>query len=111
MGISELVFCTAVLAIAKFRLGFGIETLRTLAFVVIVFGNQATTYPNRERQRIGSSFPSLWLIGSSLVDLLIASTLATCGIAMAPLPIFVVGGTLVAAAVFAVILFNRLRIA
>ena len=118
MGISELVFCTAVLAIAKFRLGLGIETLRTLAFVVIVFGNQATTYPNRERQRIGSSLPSLWLIGSSVVDLLIASTLATCGIAMAPLPIFVVGATLLAAAVFAVILdfakvpvFNRLRIA
>jgi H+-transporting ATPase len=57
-------------------------------------------------------------MGSSAVDLLIASTLATCGIAMAPLPIFVVGGTLVAAVIFAVILdfakvpvFNRLRIA
>jgi H+-transporting ATPase len=118
MGVSELVFCTAVLAIAKFRLGFGIDTLRTLAFVVIVFGNQATTYTNRERQRMGSSRPSLWLIGSSVVDLLIASTLATCGIAMAPLPIFVVGGTLVAAAAFAFIVdfakvpvFNRLRIA
>ena len=118
MGICELVFCTTVLPIAKFRLGLGIEMLRTLAFVVIVFGNQATTYPNLERQRIGSDRPSLWLIGSSVVDLLIASTMATCGIAMAPLPIFVVGGTLVAAAVFAVILdfakvpvFNRLRIA
>jgi H+-transporting ATPase len=118
MGISELVFCTAVLAIAKFRLGLGIETLRTLAFVVIVFGNQATTYTNRERQRMGSSRPSLWLIGSSVVDLLIASTLAACGIAMAPLPIFVVGGTLVGAAVFAFILdfakvpvFHRLGIA
>ena len=43
MGISVLVFCTAVLAIAKFCLGIEIETLRTLAFVVIVFGNQATT--------------------------------------------------------------------
>jgi H+-transporting ATPase len=60
----------------------------------------------------------LWLIASSVVDLLIASTLATCGIAMAPLPIFVVGGTLVAAAIFAVTLdfakvpvFRRLRIA
>jgi H+-transporting ATPase len=118
MGISELVFCTAVLAIAKFRLGLGIDTLRTLAFVVIVFGNQATTYTNRERRRMGSSRPSLWLIGSSAVDLLIASTLATCGIAMTPLPIFVVAGTLVTAAVFAFILdfakvpvFNRLRIA
>jgi H+-transporting ATPase len=118
MGFSELVFCTAVLAIAKFRLGLGIETLRTLAFVVIVFGNQATTYTNRERQRMGSSRPSRWLIGSSLVDLLIASTLATCGIAMTPLPILVVGGTFVAAAVFAFTLdfakvpvFSRLGIA
>ncbi len=118
MGISELVFCTAVLAVAKFRLGLGIEALRTIAFVVIVFGNQATTYTNRERQRMGSCHPSLWLIASSAVDLLIASTLATFGIAMTPLSIFVVGGTLAAAAVFAFILdfakvpvFNRLRIA
>jgi H+-transporting ATPase len=117
-GVSELVFCTAILAIAKFRLGVGIETLRTLAFVVIVFGNQATTYTNRERRRLGSSCPSRWLIGSSVVDLLIASALATCGIAMAPLPIFAVGGILVAAAVFAFLLdfakvpvFKRLRIA
>jgi H+-transporting ATPase len=118
MGISELVFCTAVLAIAKFRLGLGIETLRTLAFVAIVFGNQATTYTNRERRRLWSSRPSRWLLGSSVVDLLIASTLATCGIAMTPLPILVVGGILVAAAAFAFLLdfakvpvFNRLRIA
>jgi H+-transporting ATPase len=118
MGISELVFCTAILAIAKFRLGLGIETLRTLAFVVIVFGNQATTYTNRERRRLWSSRPSRWLLGSSVVDLLIASTLATCGIAMTPLPILVVGGILVAAAVFAFLLdfakvpvFKRLKIA
>jgi H+-transporting ATPase len=118
MGVSELIFCTAVLAIAKFRLGLGIETLRTLAFVVIVFGNQATTYTNRERRRLWSSRPSRWLIGSSVVDVAIASTLATCGIAMTPLPIFAVGGILVAAAVFAFVLdfakvpvFNRLMIA
>jgi H+-transporting ATPase len=118
MGICELIFCTAALAIAKFRLGFGIEALQTLAFVLIVFGNQATTYTNRERQRLGSSRPSRWLIVSSVVDLLIASTLATFGIAMVPLPVFVVGGILVAAAVFAFIVdfvkvpvFHRLQIA
>jgi H+-transporting ATPase len=118
MGVSELVFCTAALTIAKYRLGFEIDTLRTLAFIVIVFGNQATTYTNRERRRIWSSRPSLWLIGSSVIDVLIASTLATCGIAMTRLPLFVVGGILMAAAVFAFILdfakvpvFKRLRIA
>ncbi len=118
MGISELVFCTAVLAIGKFRLGFGIDALRTLAFVAIVFGNQATTYTNRERQRLGSARPSRWLVGSSVADVSIASTLAICGIAMTPLPVFAVGGTLVAAAVFAFIVdfakvpvFHRLGIA
>ena len=117
MGVSELVFCTAVLAIAKYRHGLGIDTLRTLAFIVIVFGNQATTYTNRERRRIWSSRPSLWLIGSSAIDVLIASTLAACGIAMTRLPLFVVGEILVAAAAFAFILdfakvpaFKRLKI-
>jgi len=117
MGLCELVFCTTVLAIAKFHLGYGLESLRTLTFVAIVFGNQATTYTNRERGHLGSSRPSRWLIGSSVVDLLIASTLATCGIAMAPLPVAAVGATLAATAVFAfaadlakVPVYKRLRI-
>jgi H+-transporting ATPase len=118
MGISELIFCTVVLVIGKFHLGFEIGKLQTLSFVALVFGNQATTYLNRERQHLGASCPSRWLIGSSVMDLLIASTLATCGIAMAPLPILVVVGILVAAVVFGYILdflkvrvFNHLRIA
>ncbi len=118
MGISELVFCTVVLAIGKFRLNLGIETLRTLAFVLIVFGNQATMYTNRTRQRLWSNRPSLWLILSSAADLLIASTLANRGIAMAPLPLLVMGGTLVGAVVFAFLVdfvkvpvFHRLGIA
>jgi len=118
MGISELVFCAAVFAIGKFRLNLGIETLRTLAFVLIVFGNQATMYTNRTRQRLWSNRPSLWLILSSAADLLIASTLANRGIAMAPLPLLVMGGTLVGAVVFAFIVdfvkvpvFHRLGIA
>jgi H+-transporting ATPase len=116
-GICELVYCMAVLTTVRFRLGPGIETLRTVAFLAIVFGNQAITYTNRERGRMGSSRPSRWLVGSSVVDVTIASTLATCGIAMTAVPALVVGGTLVGAAVFAFLLdfakapvFNRLRI-
>jgi len=71
--------------------------------VIIVFGNQATNYTNRERQRLGSRRPGLWLIGSSVVDVLIASTLSASGIAMTSLPVLMVGGTLAAAAVFAFI--------
>jgi H+-transporting ATPase len=86
--------------------------------VLIVFGNQATMYTNRTRQRLWSPRPSFWLVLSSVVDLLIACTLANRGIAMAPLPWLVMGGTLGGAIVFAFIVdfvkvpvFNRLRIA
>ena len=118
MGIAELVFCTAVLAAGKFGRGFEIGPLRTLAFVVIVFGNQATTYANRERRRLWSSRPSFWLVVSSVADILIASTLAIWGIFMTPLPIVVVAGTLAATVVFAFVVdaakgpvFRRLGIA
>jgi H+-transporting ATPase len=118
MGISELVYCTAVLAVGKFRLGLGMEALQTLAFLLIVFGNQATMYTNRTRQRLWSNHPSRWVVLSSVADLLIASTMANRGIAMAPLPLLLIGGTLAGAIVFAlavdvakVPVFNRLRIA
>jgi H+-transporting ATPase len=93
-----------VLAFGFYWLGYTIDTLRTLCFVVIVFGNQATTYTNRERRRLWSSRPSSWLIASSIIDLLIASTLAIGGIAMEPLPLSVVFGTLALAVVFAFLL-------
>jgi H+-transporting ATPase len=101
MGLSELVLCLAVLVVGKLQLGFGIDGLRTLAFLVIVFGNQATTYLNRARQRMESTAPSRWLVLSSAVDVLIASTMANRGLAMAPLPLAVIGATLATAAVFA----------
>jgi H+-transporting ATPase len=103
-GVGELVFCTSVLAFGAYRMGYDIQGLRTLAFVVIVFGNQATTYTNRERRRLWSSRPSFWLVVSSVADLMIASTLAVAGIAMTPLPALVVAATFAAAIAFAVIL-------
>jgi len=102
----------------NYRLGFDIGTLRTLAFIAIVFGNQATTYNNRERRRLWSSRPSTWLVASSIADVLIASTLAVGGIAMSPLPAWVVAATLATATAFAIMLdfvkvpvFRRLKIA
>jgi H+-transporting ATPase len=99
-----LLFCIAVLAVGKFRLGFGIEALRTLFLVALVFGSEATLYSIRERRRLWSSPPSIWVIVSTVCDILIVSTLVTRGIGMSPLSIFVVGGRLVAAAVFVFLL-------
>ena len=93
MGIGELIFCTSVLVSGAYWMGFRIAALRW------------------------SSRPSIWVVVSSVGDVLIASTLAIGGIAMTALPAAVVAGTLVAAIVFAVLLdfikvpvFHRLRI-
>jgi H+-transporting ATPase len=104
MGGGELIFCAAILLFASHRLGLGIQSLQTLAFVCIVFGNQATTYTNRERRRLWSSRPSGWLLAASATDILIASVLAIGGIAMTPLPAAIVIGVLLGAAGFAVLL-------
>ena len=118
IGICLLTFCTGVLAVGRFGLTLGTEALRTLAFIVLVFGGQATIYAIRERRHLWGSRPSLLLVVSSFADIAVASTLAVVGIAMTPLPGWLVGSTLVAAAVFALVLdlvkvpvFARLRIA
>jgi hypothetical protein len=91
--------------------------LQTLAFVVIVFGNRATTYNNRVRLRLWSSRPSIWLIVSSVIDIVIAAGFAIDGIAMKSIPARAVLVTLAAAALFAVLwdfakvpVFRRLNI-
>ena len=104
MGICLLAFCTSVLAVGEFGMNFGTEALRTLAFIVLVFGSQATIYAIRERPHWWGSRPSLVLVVSSVADIAIASTLAVAGIAMARLPALLVAGTLAAAVIFAIIL-------
>jgi H+-transporting ATPase len=99
------------------RLGLGIEALQTLSFLAVVFGNEASLYAIRARQGLWST-PSRWLVLSSVADVLIASTLALCGIVMTALPIILVAGVLAAALAFALIadvakfpILSRLRIA
>ena len=117
LGISLLAFCSAILAVGKFEMGLGIDKLRTLAFVALVFGSQATIYAIRQRRHLWGSRPSLWLAVSSVADILIAATLAISGIAMTPLPAAMVAGMFAAAVALTFILdlvkvpiFARLRI-
>jgi H+-transporting ATPase len=104
LGACMLTFCTGALAVGKFGMHLGTGPLRTIAFLVLVFGSQATIYAIRERRHLWGSRPSVWLMVSSVADIAIASTLAVGGIAMSPLPVFVVVSTLAAAAAFALIL-------
>ena len=105
MGASELGFCVIVLAIGHFRMRLGLGALQTLAFITLVCGNQASTYAIRARGRIWSRpWPSRWLVGSSVADVLIAASLATLGWLMLPLPICVMCGVVAGAVTFALAL-------
>jgi H+-transporting ATPase len=104
MGAGELLFCSAVFAFGDFYLHLSLRALQTLAFVLIVFGNQATTYNNRERRHLWSSWPGRWVMISSGADIATAIVLAVFGIAMQPLPVALVAGSLAAAAAFALAL-------
>jgi H+-transporting ATPase len=118
LGLCFLTFCVAILAVGKFELRLGIEALQTLSVVAIVYGSQATIYAIRDRHHFWGLRPTVWLVLSSIADLLIISTLAFRGIAMAPLPISVLACEFVAAFAFWLILdglkipiFARLHIA
>jgi len=104
MGLCFLAFSTAILAVGKYELHSGIEALRTMCVVGIVFGSQATTYVIRGRQHLWGLRPSLFLVLSSIADVLIIATLAVCGIAMAPLPLAIIASELVAAIVFGLLM-------
>jgi H+-transporting ATPase len=104
MGVCLLVFCTGVLAVGKFAMNLGIDPLRTLAFVVLVFGGQASIYAIRDRRHLWGTRPSLLLALASAVDVVIATTLAVGGIAMTRLPATLVAATLAAAAVYSLLL-------
>jgi H+-transporting ATPase len=101
MAACLLAFFVGVLVIGKSALGLGIGSLRTLSFVALVFGGQATLYAIRDRRHFWGYRPSRWLAASSLADMLIAASLAIGGIAMTALPAFVVAGTLAAALLLA----------
>jgi H+-transporting ATPase len=118
LGLCFLSFCVLNLAVGKFELRLGIEALRTLCVVAIVFGSQATIYALRARRRMWGLRPTTWLVFCSIADVLIITVLASRGIAMAPLPLSILACEFAAAVVFGVILdgikipiFARLGIA
>jgi H+-transporting ATPase len=117
LGFCFLAFCTAILAVGKFELRLGEEELRTLTVVAIIYASQAVTYAIRDRSHLLGLRPTIWVVMSSIADILIISTLAIRGIAMVPLPFSVVAGEFAAAVVFWLILdvvkipvFARLKI-
>ena len=108
LGAFKLCFSTAVLALGKYRLGFDAGQLQTLAFVTLVFGNQAALYVLRERQRLWSSTPGTWVLAASAADIVVISILALSGTLMAPVSWRLLVAVLMAAGGFALI-FDQVK--
>jgi H+-transporting ATPase len=104
LGFCFLVYATTLLAIGKFELRLGTSDLQTLSVVAIVFGSQATIYAIRSRRHLWGLRPTKWLVLSSIADILIITTLAVRGIAMAPVPLSVVACEFAGALVFGLLL-------
>ncbi|MCL2430528.1 MAG: divalent cation transporter, partial [Alphaproteobacteria bacterium] len=104
IGLCDLVFCVATLAVGKFHLGFDIDRLRTLTLITLQFNGQAVFYVVRDRRRLWSSAPSIVVMASSIADLTIIPAMSVLGILMVPLPVYVVFGVFAAALVLALVL-------
>ena len=104
LGVVKLAFSSAVLAVGHYWLALPIGALRTLAFVTLVFGSQATVYCIRERRRLWSSRPSAWIVLSSMMDIGIAGAVALSGVLTPALPLSVVGVLFAATLAFALLL-------
>ena len=107
-----------MLAFGRFGLGLSIGPLRTLAFFAMVIDAQATVYAIRDRRRLWSSRPSVWVIASSVLDIGLGVLVALTGWLTPPLGVGLVVGLIAAAAAFTFVLdavkapmFRRLGIA
>ena len=85
LGLFDLTFCVGLLAFGFLVMKLDIDTLRTMTLVTLALNGQAVFYVVRERRRLWSSRPSLLVIVSSILDVIIIGTLALGGILMAPL--------------------------
>jgi H+-transporting ATPase len=104
LGVCKLGFSVSLLAYGSLSLGLVAGELQTLAFITLVFGNQAVLYVLRERGRLWSSKPSTWVLASSVADIVIVSVLALSGTLMEALSWQLLAEVLVAATAFALTL-------
>ena len=73
-------------ASGRFWPGGGIDQLRTVIFLTLVFSSQITTYVVRTARPAWKDRPSRLLVTASILDATAASALALWGVLMAPVP-------------------------
>ena len=91
LALCNVLFCAAVIAVGRYRLGLGQAQLQTLACVTLSFTSQALFYVVRERRRLWSSGPSAWIVLSMITDILIFFILASRGLLMQAISPLLIG--------------------
>jgi len=100
LGGLVLVFSFAVFTVARWVLRLPLAQLQTVVFITLVFTGQATVYLVRERRHFWHSLPSRWMLGASLLDIVVVTALATQGVLMASIPLELVLAILGCCAVY-----------
>jgi H+-transporting ATPase len=85
IAVPWLAFSFGTYVVGRDVLHLPMAQVQTLVFLMLVFTGQATIYLVRERHHLWSSMPSWWMLGGTLADVAIVTTLATGGILMAPI--------------------------
>lgn len=89
-----LVLSFSVFFAGRDLLHLPLNQLQTLIFVMLVFTGQGNVYLVRERRHFWQSLPSRWLLLASLLDIVAVGILATRGILMTAIPLWLVAGLL-----------------
>lgn len=91
--------------------------LQTLSFITLVFTAQGMIYLVRERRHVWASQPGKWMILASALDILAVILLASFGILMQPIPLWLtlatlgsIASTLVGLDFFKVWLFQKIHL-
>jgi len=90
LGAFTLALSFLIFFMGKDVWGLSNDQLQTLNFVALVYSGQATIYLVRERKHFWHSMPSNWLLGISIVDVIIVAAMANTGIFMAPISLQII---------------------
>jgi H+-transporting ATPase len=69
LGTCFLAFCTGIMAVGKYGMGLGLDALRTLCVVAVVYAGQATLYAVRGRHHCWGLRPTTWMVAASVAIL------------------------------------------
>lgn len=118
LALLSVAFTAGVYAWARGAFALGPDQARTLAFLLLVFTNQAHVYVLRTDGPLWSTPPSRPMLWATGADIAVVALLAAVGVLMAALPWQLIGLVLAATVAFALLLngvkrfvFRRFRIA